>query len=341
MSTFPVKSEEAARYVREAVEREDFPGAVFLTGAVDEGTILCEAYGCAQWLPFRRPMKKDTQFDIASLSKLTGVWPGVMRLLGDGKLTLESTLGDLLPGRPVHPAIRNVTVFHLLTHTAGLHPFMNTHGETREERINSLLELPPIKPAGVEAIYSDLSFIFLGEILAAKTGMPLEESAAVIWRELGMEHTFYNPPRYLDFAATELRAGRTLPQVGEVHDERSTQLGGVAGHAGVFSTAEDLSRFCRAICIPDKCTVLKSEWVRRSYTNQTEALGGDRGLGWVVYNPQVVGHTGFTGTSIWMHTETGEYAVLLTNRVHPTRDNENLYPVRVAARHALWPDLTF
>ncbi len=330
----------AAGIVRQAVEEEKFPGAVLLVGDAG-GASLLEAWGCAQWFPFRRPMKTSTRFDIASLSKLTGPWPGIIRLLGRGTLTLETPLGEALPGRPMHPRVAKITIWNLLTHTGGLHPFMNTHGATREERVNSLLALPPIHAPGGEPVYSDLSFIFLGEVLAAQTGEPLEKAAARFWAELGMKDTCYNPPFDGDYAATEIRAGCAVPQVGEVHDERSAQLGGVAGHAGVFSTAEDLGRFCAAIARPGECRVLPPEWVRRSYENQTKAFGGDRGLGWVVYSEldegRLVGHTGFTGTSIWMDSVTGEYAVLLTNRVHPTRDNSALFPVRLAARRALFP----
>ena len=330
----------AAQAVRQAVAEEKFPGAVLLVGD-GRGPAFLEACGCAQWFPFRRPMFTTTRFDIASLSKLTGPWPGIIRLLDKGVITLETPLGEALPGRPMHPGVAKVTIWNLLTHTGGLHPFMNTHGATREQRVDSLLALPPLHAPGGEPVYSDLSFIFLGEVLAAQTGEPLEKAAARFWRELGMNDTCYNPPFDGDYAATEIRAGCLVPQVGTVHDERSAQLGGVAGHAGVFSTAEDLGRFCAAIARPEDCRVLPPEWVRRSYQNQTREAGGDRGLGWVVYaelgDGRLVGHTGFTGTSIWMDSETGEYAVLLTNRVHPSRANSNLYPVRVAVRRAVFP----
>lgn len=338
MTSLLKRSYTAFDAVKKAVSEEKIPGAVFLSGD-RHGTCFHEACGCAQWLPFRRPMKPDTEFDIASLSKLTGPWPGIMRLLASGELSLEDRLGDLLPGRPIHEATAGATVFMLLTHTAGLHPFMNTHGDTREERVNSLLRLPPVYPFGDRVLYSDLSFIFLGEILAAKKGKPLEECAAEFWHEAGMYHTFYDPPQDLDFAATEQRAGWDHPQVGCVHDERSTQLGGVAGHAGVFSTAEDLGTFCRDIALPDESRLLDAAWLRRAYTNQTASLGEDRALGWIACREQeggnVVGHTGFTGTSIRMDTSTGEYEILLTNRVHPSRANDNMYDIRVAVHTAM------
>ncbi|MBO4367607.1 MAG: beta-lactamase family protein [Clostridia bacterium] len=331
MTSLMTRSNAAFDVVKRSIDEEKIPGAVLLTGD-KSGICLCEAYGYAQLIPEKRPVHTGTLFDIASLSKLTGPWPGIIRLLSSGKISLESTLGELLPGRPIDEDTAKATVFHLLTHTAGLHPFMNTHGTTREERVDSLLRLPPVYPLGKQVVYSDLSFIFLGEILAAQMGKPLDECASAFWHEAGMTHTFYNPPQDLEFAATEIRPGKTLPVCGSVHDERSEQLGGVAGHAGVFSTAEDLGRFCRDIVIPDESTLLDHDWLKRSYSNQTSDLGEDRCLGWIAYREQeggnVVGHTGFTGTSIRMDTRSGEYGILLTNRVHPTRANENLGPIR-------------
>lgn len=333
------RAERSWEVVKKAVDQEKFPGAAYLAGG-PRGVELYEARGCAQWLPFKRPMRRETLFDIASLSKLTGVWPGIMRLLSEGRLSLASTLGGSL-SLPMNDALRGITIESLLTHTAGLTPFMNTSGSTRRERIMSLLALPPERSMGEKVVYSDLSFIFLGEILAEKRGAPLEAAAASFFSELGMTRTGYNPPAYEDFAATEIRAGRVVPQVGCVHDERATQLGGVAGHAGVFSSAWDLGLFCAQIAVPAACRALDPKWVALSYQNRTEAIGGDRGLGWVVYSQSdsgnLVGHTGFTGTSIWMDTGTGEYAVLLTNRVHPTRANDALFAVRTEARAALFP----
>ncbi|MBO4885933.1 MAG: serine hydrolase, partial [Clostridia bacterium] len=119
---------------------------------------------------------------------------------------------------------------------------------------------------------------------------------------------------------------------GTVHDETSWMLGGVAGHAGVFSTAEDLGRFCAAI-IPTRCHPLfEKDWLDKAFANQTAHLGENRCLGWIAYRERregnIIGHTGFTGTSLWIDTVSGEYVVLLTNRVHPTRKNYTLFPIR-------------
>ena len=320
--------------VRAAVEAERIPGAVLLAGRRGE-TLLLEACGCAQWLPTREAMTEDTLFDIASLTKLTGAWPAVMKLLQSGRLSLSTTMAEALDERPMHPALREVTVWNLLTHTAGLTPkcHPDRFGDTREARIEGLLQLAPEKPRGAQVMYSDLSFIYLGEIIAAAYKMPLDQVSRGIFDELGMRDTGYLPPRDRYFAATEFKKTRTeSPVRGTVHDETAYLLGGVAGHAGVFSTAADLGRFCAAI-VPDSChPFFERDWLDKAFANQTAHLGETRCLGWIAYRERregnIVGHTGFTGTSIWLDTVSGEYVVLLTNRVHPSRDNGALFPIR-------------
>ncbi|MBR4442277.1 MAG: beta-lactamase family protein, partial [Clostridia bacterium] len=156
--------------IKQAVEEEKFPGAVLLAGRRGE-TLLHEAYGWAQLSPTRDPMTKDTSFDIASLSKMTGTWPAILRLLQNGKLTLHDTLAEMLD-RPMHPALKEVTLWNLLTHTAGLIPdcWPDKFGKTRDERINGLLSVEPVKPRGGQVLYSDLSFIFLGAIIEQQYG---------------------------------------------------------------------------------------------------------------------------------------------------------------------------
>ena len=324
--------ERFAADMRRAVEEEKIPGAVLLAGCRGE-VMLHETYGWAQIIPERDKMRPDTRFDIASLTKLTGTWPAIMLLLQSGRLTLDTKLPEMLH-RPMHPALREVTLWNLLTHTAGFIPDMwpDIFGETRRERIDGLLSLQPVKPRNGQVLYSDLSFIFLGEIIAEAYGKPQDQVAREIFDQLGMPSTGYLPPQDAHFAATEIRPGTDRPRRGRVHDETCEMLGGVAGHAGVFSTAEDLGRFCAAI-IPDSChPMFDPEWLRKAYTNQTAFLGEDRCLAWIAYHQRpegnIIGHTGFTGTSLWIDTVSGDYVVLLTNRVHPTRANEYLWPLR-------------
>lgn len=326
-----VRIGQLAGLIERSVAEEKFPGAVLLVGRRGK-TLFHEAWGRAQLDPEPLPMTRDTLFDIASLTKLTGTWPGILLLLQEGRISLEDTLSDLLHHQKMHPDLRYVTVKHLLTHTAGLIPSRHpeSFGKTRKERIDGLFLLPPEKPLGAQVLYSDLSFIFLGEILADAMGERQDYVAAEIFNALGMKHTGYLPPKNAYCAATEVVDGRTIR--GWVHDEAAHQLGGVAGHAGVFSTAADLGAFCANILPDSHHPAFQEEWLRLSYQNHTAHLQENRALGWIAYHEKpggnIVGHTGFTGTSIWMDTETGDYVILLTNRVHPTRANSQLFPVR-------------
>lgn len=316
--------------VREAVEQEKIPGAVLLCGHREE-TLFLEAHGWAQVVPTRDKMTVDTSFDMASCTKLMATWAVTMTLLQKGVFTLDMKLPELLH-RPMNEKLKDVTLYDLMTHTAGIQPDMHTsyeYGPTRRERVDGLLSLTPPKPIGGQVQYSCVGFIYLGEACAEATGKPLNEAAADVYRQLGMEHTGYLPPKGTYCAATEWRPGWAAPQRGEVHDEGSAQLGGVAGNAGLFSTAEDAGKFCAAVLPGNKAGLFEDEWLKKTYKNYTRPLGENRGLGWCVYVEResglnIIGHTGFTGTRIWIDTLNGDYCVLLTNRVHPSRANGNL-----------------
>ena len=326
-----MQMEKAQALLRASVDERRIPGYAVLVGQGND-LLLRESYGCAQWIPQERPMTLETMFDLASLTKLTAVWPLIIRLLDAGKLTLDTTLPEAMDFPPErYPHLARTTIFQLLTHTAGLVEFMDTTGETRQERLESLYRAPLKYAPDQQVLYSDLSFIFLGEIAAHQLGMPLEMAVNTVFGPLGMHDTMFNPPKEkYAFAATEIRPGQSLPVCGTVHDERAEQLGGVAGHAGLFSTVDDMGRFARAILLGHED--LPEKWVARSCENQTARLNSNRALGWIVYRAQeggnIVGHTGFTGTSLWMNAKDQRYCVLLTNRVHPTRANNALGQIR-------------
>jgi len=319
------KIEEAASLVRSYVEREQIPGAVLLIGRQGR-TLFHEAWGWAQLIPEKRPMTRNTLFDIASLTKVVGTWPGIAMLIQEGRLSLEDKLCDMLHHQKMHPSLREITLWNLLTHTAGLIPFRHPGRlhQTRKERIDELFMIPAEKERGAQVVYSDLSFIYLGEILAEAMGERQNFVADEIFNALGMYDTCYLPKAGAYCAATEARDGAVV--CGRVHDTTAHMLGGVAGHAGLFSTAADLGRFCAAVLPPAHHPAFHEEWLRKSFENQTAHLGENRALGWIAYVERpagnIVGHTGFTGTSIWMDTAQGEYVILLTNRVHPTRENK-------------------
>ncbi len=328
-----------AHLTAQAVEEERIPGAVLLIGNYEK-TLFHEAWGYAQLLPERIPMTKDTLFDIASLTKVTSTLPAVLLLLQEGRLSLEDKLHDMLHHQKMHPLLRNITLKQLLTHTAGLMPthYPDESAAARKERIDSLFMLPPEREPDTQVVYSDLSFIYLGEIVAEAMGEKQQYVTSELFAALGMYDSDYLPDKDAAFAATELKDG--IPLRGIVHDTTCRMLGGVAGHAGVFATAADLGAYCAAILPPHQHPAFHEEWLRKSFENHTAHLGGDRGLGWVVYKERaegnIVGHTGFTGTSIWMDTAGGDYVILLTNRVHPSRENK----AHLALRNSLF-DIAF
>lgn len=332
------KLEQMNLTLKAAVQKRLFPGAVMLIGKKGE-TLLHEAYGDAQWLPETLPMTKDTVFDLASLTKVTATWPCIVRLLQSGALRLDMTLEEMLP-RKMRDELKPITLLQLLTHTSGMTEDrdLDGFGATRTERINGALTFPLEFPIGAGVHYSDMGFALLGEIAAEKYQLPLEEAAGRIWRELGMNDTCFNPPKTAYCAATEIVNGVTTR--GIVHDERAQQLFGVAGHAGAFSTAKDLGKYCAALLPGSGERLCDDEWLRRSFTLYVPDPKWDRGLAWVIYRVQeggnLVGHTGFTGTSLWIDTKSGVYCVLLTNRVHPTRENGNLGPVRTELMNLLF-----
>ena len=320
------------RQVEDYVSAKKVPGAVAAVGRGDE-IFGIRTFGNAMITPVVEPMTENTLFDIASLSKLTGTWAPLITLLQEGKVKLDAYLPDVI-NRKLHPSLEKVRVFNLLTHTSCLIPSLDVYeyGESREERMDKLLTTTQCTSINKEVVYNDPDFILLGEIVETVSGKPLETAAGEIWKKLGMLDTCFNPAPGAYCAATEIRRGETLPVRGSVHDERSHQLRGVAGHAGVFSTARDLCSFCAALLPPTPSPVFDREWVGKSFENHTAHLNSNRGLGWIAYHEKaggnIVGHTGFTGTSLWLDSETGIYTVLLTNRVHPTRNTDAPNPLR-------------
>jgi CubicO group peptidase (beta-lactamase class C family) len=290
-----------------------------------------------------RPMTSGTVFDIASLTKVVATTTAVLALIGGGRLGLDDAVGDYLP-ETVWP--RQATIRHLLTHTSGL-PASRKFYEwcaTRDEVLHALCQTPLEAPAGTEVTYSDLGFMALGELVAAVTGEPLDAAVRrLVTDPLGMASTGFNPSGSAEgFAATEIYDGS--PLTGVVHDENARVMGGVAGHAGLFSTAADLGRFAQWWVSPEDGPVTAS--LRRLATTcQTAGLSGCRGLGWVCPGDRYdilggawpgtsVSHTGFTGTSLALDPASGLWVVLLTNSVHFGRDATAIKSLRRALHAA-------
>jgi CubicO group peptidase (beta-lactamase class C family) len=308
------------------------PGGV---AAVGRGPVTLSRWvaGWADTTPVTaRPMTAGTLFDLASLTKVVGTTTTVLALAGRGLLGLDDPAARYLPG---FTALRNgaVTIRHLLAHTSGLPDTRKFYQccSTRDELLRDLFATPLQAPPGTRVTYSDLGFLALGEIVAAVAGGPLDAAVrTLVTGPLGMTGTSYAPAAEPGrFAATERREDGT-PISGVVHDENARLMGGVAGHAGLFTVAADLAAFC-AWWVSAADLAVPATLRREAESGQTVGLGGSRGLGWVRggdrfdilgghWPASAVSHTGFTGTSLALDSPSGVWTVLLTNSVHFGRE---------------------
>jgi len=318
--------------LREAVRDRRLPGAVMLVARQGK-MVFWRAVGDRALVPERRPMNLTTIFDVASLTKVVVTTPLVLQYVEEGRVRLEDPLARHLPEFRGHPAGR-ATIRQLLLHTSGLPPGL-PRGDTSEGAaaiLRAIRREGLLAPPGTRYLYSDLNYILLGALLERITGRPLPALAHErIFQRLGMRETFFNPPEVWHYriAPTEILNGEM--RAGIVHDPLAFRMGGVAGHAGLFSTAEDLARFAQAILNGGTYgggRILGPRTVTLMMTPLT--LPGSRtrrALGWEVDAPAAVrgihaspasfGHTGFTGTALWIDPPTDTFVVFLSNRVHP------------------------
>lgn len=328
-----------------------YPGAVALMGyrgkvVARDASGYAVLYADAETkLPAaqRVPMKTDTIFDLASVSKLFTSLVAV-QLIEEGALDLDAPVADYLPEFAAADK-GSVTIRMLLTHTSGFPPFLPLWSDYPDpaSRIQAVMDAELVDPPGTVYTYSDLNMITLGVVVERLRGKPLDEVVAErITQPLGMADTGYNPQDVERTAATEYQTTPARGMVrGEVHDENAWSLGGVAGHAGVFSTADDLAILCQTILNGGTFRghrILAPQSVASLITNVNQAFpGDDHGLGfelnqrWYMEGmtaPQTAGHTGYTGTSIVIDTAAKSFAILLTNRVHPSRDWGSINPAR-------------
>jgi len=335
-----------------------YPGAVALMGYRGDvvrtdasGWALAYGEGGAP-LPDdeRVPMREDTIFDLASVTKLfTSI--AVVQLVEEGRVGLDEPVATYLPEFAAGGK-EEVTVRQLLTHTSGFVawlPLWSRYPDP-ESRIAAVMAQPLDAPPGMRYLYSDLNLISLGVLVERLRGAPLDEVVADrITGPLGMADTGFNPAEVDRTAATEYQASPPRGVVrGEVHDENAWSLGGVAGHAGVFSTAGDLAVLSQALLNGGrygKERILSPASVRLMVTNFTTAFPGDsHGLGFeldqrwymdAMSGPRTAGHTGYTGTSLVIDFESHSFAILLTNRVHPSRDSGSINAARREWAHGL------
>lgn len=327
----------------EAIAARALPGAVVAVGT-DEGVVWQTARGNRAVQPAVEPMTADTIFDVASLTKVVATTTAAMMLVEDGRLRLNDRVATYIPGFEVHGK-GSITIRHLMTHTSGLRPDVDLvpawdgYDTAIELAIN---EVPRSRP-DERFVYSDINYFLLGHIVSVVSGQPLDLfTRERIFVPLGMHDTMFNPPaelrpriaptercRPLDYPCTP-PGGNWLR--GTVHDPTARRMQGVAGHAGLFSTAADLARFCRMLLnggTLDGVRILSPLGVARMI--QPSSPPGQhavRGLGWDVDSSfssnrgellpvGSFGHTGFTGTSLWIDPRTSSFVVFLSNRVHP------------------------
>jgi uncharacterized protein YbbC (DUF1343 family)/CubicO group peptidase (beta-lactamase class C family) len=316
--------------IEQAIHDGQIPGAVIVIGHHDR-VVYRKAFGHRALEPGREPMTVDTIFDLASLTKVVATTPSVMQLVERGKIRLSDPVVRYLPEFGQNGK-DEITVRQLLTHYAGLAPDLDlkTAWEGKQTAYNMAFAEKPDTPPGAGMVYSDIGFIVLGALVEHVSGETLDTYAeSHVFAPLKMTHTRYLPPKSwrLRIAPTQFDDHDHMLR-GEVHDPTARRMGGVAGHAGLFSTADDLAKFAQAL-LNGGGGVLSPLVVEKMTTpEQPPTATAVRGFGWDIDSPfssnrgdllpvGSYGHTGFTGTSIWIDPTTGTYIILLTNAVHP------------------------
>jgi uncharacterized protein YbbC (DUF1343 family) len=322
--------------INRAIDKQSIPGAVVQIGH-NGAVIYREAFGSQALVPKKEPMKVDTIFDAASLTKVIATTSCLMKLFEQGKLRINDPVTEYLP--EFQGGHSPITIRNLMTHFSGLRPDLDLqpHWSGYETGIQKALIDKPQGPPGVRFVYSDINYILLGEIVHRLSGKTLDVYAKEeVFEPLGMKHTRFLPPAewYSRIAPTELDPESGEPIRAVVHDETSRDMGGVAGHAGMFTTAEDLGRFAQMMLdggVAEGKRIFQTATIEK-FTGPQSPAGQPvlRGLGWDIDSPYSsnrgelfpigsYGHTGFTGTSLWIDPSSKTYVILLTNSVHPHR----------------------
>jgi CubicO group peptidase (beta-lactamase class C family) len=328
--------------LKEGVQKGDFPGATYAI-VYKDGTIDYDFVGYRQLEPNLIKNDGSEIYDCASLTKVISTTTLIMQLIEEEKIGLQTKIKDVLPDFK-H---KDILVEHLLTHTSGL-PADIPHAKTLTNRdmvLKKIYDFDLINPVGEKVVYSDIGFILLGLIIEKITGKTMDENAKEkIFKPLNMDDSSYHPDKDR-CAPTEFRNDEVFQGLlqGQVHDEKSFAMGGLAGHAGLFSTSRDLSKFILSILNNDGA-ILKPETVNTLFKCQASKLGNQgnvlhRALGW--NKPSIGGtagdyssfedtilHTGFTGCNLWIERKRGIGFVMLSNAVHPYRNRNNIIKYR-------------
>jgi CubicO group peptidase (beta-lactamase class C family) len=368
----------AVAAIEQGIAAGAFPGAVLLVGRGDE-VVFHEAFGQRSLEPTRAPMGRDVVFDLSSLTKALVTTTAIMLLVREGKVRLDDRVTRFLQNFGVHGKT-HVEIRHLLAHSSGLpawRPFFKDvakaerKGTTRFSGLRGIRMMVfeaihrerPEYPLGSKAVYSDLGFLLLGELIELVTHQTLDRFCQErIFKPLGLQATGFVDldrlraqkltPVVDVIAPTERCPWRGKILCGEVHDDNAYAIGGVAGHAGVFATAADVHRIVARLqaCAADRDDFVPGALVREFWRRDGTVRDSTWALGWDTpsaagsmagdrVSASTVGHLGFTGTSVWIDRDRGAHVVFLTNRVHPRRDNERIKAVRPQVHDAVWEAL--
>lgn len=332
------------KIIDNAIDNQQIPGAVLLITRYGK-TIYRNAYGNSQLIPEIKPMQPELLFDLASITKPIATATSIMKLVEMGKIRLWDRVKQFIPEFTTYrdesgKSGSDVRLWHLLTHTSGLPPY--TDAKKIEQQFGSpcpldsiavhIARLAKTSDAGAEFHYSCLGFITLANIVKRVSGETIDVfSQKHIFEPLKMKHTFFNPaPQFHGLCVpTEVIDGQ--PLIGVVHDPLARLQGGISGNAGLFSTADDIAIFAQMLLNHgsyDRIRILSPLTVKRMTSLYPEVAFAGRGLGWDLnsaystnggdlFGPNSFGHTGYTGTSLWIDPDTQTTVIFLTNRVHP------------------------
>jgi CubicO group peptidase (beta-lactamase class C family) len=336
---------EVDRVADDGLAARAFPGGVLAVGK-DSALVHLRPFGRFSYDDGAPEVKADTIYDIASLTKVVATTTMAMILVDEGKLDVRKPVSSFIDSFRGGAKDR-VTVENLLTHSSGLEAWAPLYKEARgkDEFLQRVVAMDLAYAPGTKAVYSDLGFFLLGEVLERVAGEPLDAFVTRrVFEPLGMKSTMFcpGPDLVACIPPTERDAWRGRLVRGEVHDENASALGGVAAHAGLFSTAGDLARFAQMLLnggVYDHRRIVSRATIER-FTRPAGVPDSARAYGWDtphpassagdLLSPRAFGHTGFTGTSMWIDPDRNLFVILLTNRVHPTRDND---AIRLVRRH--------
>ncbi len=328
--------------IQTSIRDSAFPGAVLLVWK--DGKIIYEnAFGHLIYDDSSSRVTTNTIYDLASLTKVIASTTAAMICVDRGLFSIDDKAARYIPQFGENGK-ENITIKNLLLHNSGLPAYKKFYAlyNTPDEVLNDIYSTVPVYPAGTKTVYSDLGMIVLGKIIEKVTGKTLDNFCnSEIFKPLGMNDTYFNPPSALKFriAPTEFdKYWRNRLLIGEVHDETASLLKGVSGHAGLFSTAGDISKLLQMLLqkgIFEGKRIIDSSTVKLFTSKQSN----ERGLGWDIksaagssagslFSDRSYGHTGFTGTSVWTDPEKDLFVVFLTNRVYPTRNNNKIIKIR-------------